>query len=141
LTRSSLKRKKKLAGRLAPCYVEILRRPGKEITISPRAIGAATLAVLRAIADGHRYGFEIIDRTGLPSGTVYPALTSLERRGLVTARWEGESAARAEARPRRRYYRVTGAGQAALVAAIERLKALGLGVVVHAPRGPDGAGA
>jgi DNA-binding PadR family transcriptional regulator len=77
----------------------------------------------------------------LPSGTVYPALTSLERRGLVTARWEGESAARAEARPRRRYYRVTGSGQAALTEAIERLKAMGLGVVVPAPRRPGGAGA
>jgi len=94
--------------------------------MSPRAIGAATLAVLQSVAEGHRYGFDIIDRTGLPSGTVYPALSTLERRGLVSARWEEESLARVEARPRRRYYRVTGAGQQALREALARLEQMGL---------------
>ncbi len=93
----------------------------------PRNLGTTTIAVLQAVAAGQRYGFEIIERTGLPSGTVYPALSSLERRGLLAARWEGQASARAEARPRRRYYRVTGAGQAALDAALARLEALGLG--------------
>ena len=34
--------------------------------------------VLQAIADGTRYGFDIADRTGLQTGTVYPALRRLE---------------------------------------------------------------
>jgi len=40
--------------------------------------------VLQALADGHRYGFDVIDHTGLPSGTVYPALAMLTRKGLVS---------------------------------------------------------
>src|SRR5688572_19862296 len=34
--------------------------------------------VLQAIASGYRYGFDVMDVTGLPSGTVYPALRKLE---------------------------------------------------------------
>jgi PadR family transcriptional regulator, regulatory protein PadR len=94
--------------------------------MSPRTLGTATIAVLQALADGVRYGFDVIDRTGLPSGTVYPALSSLERRGLVTSRWESEVVAQEEGRPRRRYYRVTGEGRAELAAAHRRLEALGL---------------
>lgn len=94
--------------------------------MSPRSLGTATLAVLQAVADGVRYGFDIIDRTGLPSGTVYPALSALERRGLVASRWESQRVAHADARPRRRYYRVTADGQAELAEARRRLEALGL---------------
>jgi hypothetical protein len=39
-----------------------------------------TAAVLLAIVHGHRYGFDIMDATGLPDGTVYPILRRLERR-------------------------------------------------------------
>lgn len=89
-------------------------------------MGHATVAVLRAIADGHAYGFDVIDRTKLASGTVYPALASLSRRGLVRARWESDSIAREGGRPRRRYYELTPAGDAELSAALERLRSLGL---------------
>jgi PadR family transcriptional regulator, regulatory protein PadR len=95
--------------------------------MSPRPIGYATIAVLQALADGHRYGFDIIDRTGLPSGTVYPSLTTLGRRGLVTSSWEDEQVAGAEGRPRRRYYQVTPAGAKALAEARQRFRAMGLG--------------
>jgi PadR family transcriptional regulator PadR len=84
----------------------------------PRSLGYATLAILRAMTDGARYGLDIMDRTGLASGTVYPTLGRLERRGYVRARWEAESVARSEGRPRRRYYRLTGAGESALRSAI-----------------------
>jgi DNA-binding PadR family transcriptional regulator len=107
--------------------------------MTPRSLGTATMAVLHAIADGHRYGFEIVDRTGLASGTVYPALSSLERRGLVTARWEGAGVARAEARPRRRYYRVTSAGQSELAEGLRRLEALGLSDAARSSRRLRGA--
>jgi len=93
--------------------------------MTPRPIGTTTIAVLRCVADGVEYGFDIIDRTGLASGTVYPALASLEQRGHVKSRWEDDALARAEGRPRRRYYRITAQGQEALAAAIERLGRMG----------------
>jgi PadR family transcriptional regulator len=96
--------------------------------MSPRGMGHATVAVLRAVADGHAYGFDVIDRTGLPSGTVYPALASLSRRGLVKARWEAQALAREQGRPRRRYYQLTPSGRSALCDALERLQSLGLAV-------------
>ena len=78
----------------------------------------ATGVVLEALAGGHRYGFDIMDASGLPDGTVYPALRRLERGGLVTSDWEVASAAHAAGRPPRRYYRLTAAGRRQL--AVER---------------------
>ena len=83
-----------------------------------RQLGYATVAVLRAMAAGARYGLDIIEATGLPSGTVYPALASSEKRGYVTGTWEPAAIAAREGRPRRRYYRLTSAGKAALAEAI-----------------------
>jgi hypothetical protein len=40
--------------------------------------------VLQAIARGYRYGFEIVDLTGLPTGTVYPARRSLTAVAVLT---------------------------------------------------------
>ena len=85
-----------------------------------------TALVLRAIADGRQYGFDIVDATGYPTGTVYPALRRLEREGYVTSSWESERTAHRDARPPRRYYEITPAGRAALADAVERLRALGL---------------
>ena len=73
-------------------------------------MSAAAVSVLRAIADGVEYGFDVIDRTGLPSGTVYPALSRLERDGYVRSAWEDADAAHQEGRPARRYYRITAPG-------------------------------
>jgi DNA-binding PadR family transcriptional regulator len=94
--------------------------------MSPRPLGYATLAVLKALAEGHRYGFDVIDHTGLPSGTVYPALSALSRRGLVRSDWEEVALAQSDGRPRRRYYQVTQEGRAVLRESLERLDALGL---------------
>jgi PadR family transcriptional regulator, regulatory protein PadR len=76
--------------------------------------------ILRTIECGYRYGFDVMEVTGLPSGTVYPALRRLERDGLITARWEDETVAFAEQRPARRYYRVTRGGKQALVRLVEK---------------------
>jgi DNA-binding PadR family transcriptional regulator len=70
--------------------------------------------VLVALARGIRHGFDVIDATGLPSGTVYPILHRFEHAGLVRARWEAVQRARDEQRPPRRYYELTGAGAEAL---------------------------
>lgn len=71
-----------------------------------------TAAVLLAIRAGHRYGFDLMDATGLPNGTVYPLLRRLERRGVLEGAWEQGEAAKAEQRPPRRYYRLTVQGEA-----------------------------
>lgn len=83
-----------------------------------------TAAVLLAIRRGHRYGFDIMDATGLPDGTVYPLLRRLERRGVLTAAWEDEAVARADQRPPRRYYGLTPVGEASLEEVAERFPAL-----------------
>jgi PadR family transcriptional regulator, regulatory protein PadR len=83
----------------------------------PAALSYAAAIVLHAIERGRRYGFEIMEATGLPSGTVYPALRRLEKSGLICARWERETVARAERRPARRYYQTTAAAEAALTVA------------------------
>ena len=79
-----------------------------------RRLGMSTVAVLRAIDDGHCYGFGIMDVTQLPGGTVYPALAKLERDQLVQSRWEDPTVAQDEKRPPRRYYDITDGGRAKL---------------------------
>ena len=39
----------------------------------------STAMILRAIGAGPIYGYTVMAATGLPSGTVYPALPRLER--------------------------------------------------------------
>lgn len=80
----------------------------------------ATVAVLWAVSRGHRYGFDIMEATGLPSGTVYPALRRLGRRRLLRSDWEENEVAREARRPRRKYYELTASGEAALVEASKR---------------------
>ena len=81
-----------------------------------------TTLVLQALANGFRHGFDVIDATGLPSGTVYPILRRLERETLVSARWEDASIAHEEQRPPRRYYELTAAGKAVLAAGLARYR-------------------
>ncbi len=90
-----------------------------------RGLGYATVAILSAVDQGHRYGLDMMEATDLPSGTVYPALGRLERRGLVRARWESDDVARREARPRRCYYQITKEGRRAMAEAAARFASLG----------------
>ena len=80
----------------------------------PRGMGMAALRVLQAIALGSAYGFDIIESTGLPSGTVYPALSRHERDGYVKSSWEDPHDAHQLRRPPRRYYRITPQGRRAI---------------------------
>jgi PadR family transcriptional regulator PadR len=80
----------------------------------PRPLGITSLRILGAVRDGVAYGLDIVQRTGMPSGTVYPTLGRLKRRGLVTARWEDQRIADRESRPRRRYYELTPDGREVL---------------------------
>ena len=76
--------------------------------------------ILHALARGAGYGFDIMEQTGLTSGTVYPALDRLEREGLARSRWEDAEVARAEKRPPRRYFEITDPGKSELIEAIRR---------------------
>ena len=93
-----------------------------------RRLSITAVSVLHAIADGYQYGFDVIDQTGLPSGTVYPALSRLERDGLVKSAWENEQDAHAEGRPARRYYKLTAPGAKALADAASYYRAMLPGV-------------
>jgi DNA-binding PadR family transcriptional regulator len=70
--------------------------------------------ILHAIHAGSIYGFSVMEKTGLPSGTVYPALRRLERDHLIRSEWEKQSIADKELRPPRKYYHVTSTGRATL---------------------------
>jgi DNA-binding PadR family transcriptional regulator len=76
--------------------------------------------VLQAIDAGDGYGFSVMQMTGLPSGTVYPAMRRLERDGLIRSQWERQSIADAEQRPARKYYRLTRSGRVVLEASQKR---------------------
>lgn len=83
-----------------------------------------TALVLQALTRGFHYGFDIMDATGLPSGTVYPILRRLDREGLLVSTWEKQVEAQREQRPPRRYYEITASGDRLLSDAGERYRAL-----------------
>jgi PadR family transcriptional regulator PadR len=83
-----------------------------------------TALVLKALAAGFHYGFDVMDATGLPSGTVYPILRRLDREGLLESSWEKQTSAQQEQRPPRRYYALTGAGERMLADALLRFPTL-----------------
>ena len=80
--------------------------------------------ILQALYNGYQYGFDIMDVTGLPSGTVYPALRRLEESLYVKSKWEKHSIAQEEARPPRKYYELTRNGKEALEEARKRYRLL-----------------
>jgi PadR family transcriptional regulator PadR len=79
--------------------------------------GCSEMAVLRVLADGPMYGYqlarEIEQRTGgalaLGHGTLYPLLYSLESKGLIEAVWKPSDEG-----PDRKYYSPTAKGRARL---------------------------
>lgn len=91
---------------------------------SRRSLGNVQVQILQAVARGVGHGFDIMDETELPSGTVYPALSRLERDGLVRSRWENARIAHLEKRPPRRYYEVTSVGRERLAEALLHYKDL-----------------
>lgn len=68
-----------------------------------------TTRVLSALAEdaaAWRYGYELSQKVGLGSGSLYPILMRLAERGLLEARWESGL----PGRPPRHFYRLTGDG-------------------------------
>jgi PadR family transcriptional regulator PadR len=78
--------------------------------------GHLDLLILAAVEPEPRHGYAVIEALraksagafDLPEGTIYPALHRLEKAGLLASRWS-----QYEGR-RRRTYRLTAAGKAAL---------------------------
>jgi PadR family transcriptional regulator, regulatory protein PadR len=87
-------------------------------------LSVAAVSVLQAVANGAVYGFDVIETTGLPSGTVYPALSRLERDGLLKSAWEDETQAHEDGRPARRNYRLTAPGTRALAESLAYYRSL-----------------
>lgn len=100
----------------------------------PRPLSAATALVLDALDRGFRHGFDILDATGLPSGTVYPILRRLEQDGLARSRWEPGKVAQQEQRPPRRYYLLTPAGTVLVAEARARFPLLAAAGLPARPR-------
>lgn len=76
--------------------------------------GALEFCVLAVIAEGEKYGYEIVrvlTERGLSTqeGTIYPLLSRLLKEGLVSATWQETSGSIP-----RKYYRTTAAGMTAL---------------------------
>lgn len=64
------------------------------------------LAVLVADPDGDHYGFDLMRRSGLASGTLYPILARLTEARWLEKHWEKLDPV-AAGRPARAYYRLT----------------------------------
>ena len=77
--------------------------------------GVLELAVLNALVDEQRYGYDLVKRLvavpglGVTEGTLYPLLSRLRTAGLVDARLEESPAG-----PARKYYRLTREGRRVL---------------------------
>jgi PadR family transcriptional regulator PadR len=83
-----------------------------------------TTLVLQALLQSHHHGFDIMDATGLPSGTVYPILRRLDAESYVRSRWEKDGLARREQRPPRRYYELTATGRQLAIEAGSRYRSI-----------------
>jgi PadR family transcriptional regulator, regulatory protein PadR len=99
------------------------RKPGSIVPLERDILEAAITLRGRGLAEAH--GFLLAKTIGdgadakrLTSyGTLYKALDRLERAGYLESRWEAPDYAAEAARPRRRFYRITGMGEYALAEA------------------------
>ena len=77
--------------------------------------GVLSLLLLQLLAEQESYGYQVVQRlheiglADILEGTVYPALSRLEREGRVSARLVSSNAG-----PARKYYRLTPVGYEAL---------------------------
>ena len=70
---------------------------------------AALIKIFLEDTQQPRFGLELIRITGQPSGSIYPSLAKFEHAGWLVGGKE-DIDPRAEGRPARRFYRLTGAG-------------------------------
>lgn len=79
--------------------------------------GSTPLLILTVLADGKKYGYQIMREMeqrsegyfSMTAALLYPALHELEQEGLVTSEWE-----EGDGKRRRKYYTLTEPGRQAL---------------------------
>jgi|ERR1700722_6023476 len=72
----------------------------------------SVLLLMLEAPDASWYGLELARKTGIKTGTIYPALARLERAGWLESAFEAVDPS-IEKRPRRRLYKLTGVGETA----------------------------
>src|ERR1700751_922971 len=92
-----------------PCQVDFYIGRMRRMVLEAK-LSHTSAMILQAIHAGYVYGFSIMEMTGLPSGTVYPAMRRLERDELIHSHWENQAIADSEQRPARKYYKVSADG-------------------------------
>lgn len=96
------------------------RKPGAILPLEESILSVAV--ELKRSGSGRFHGFELAKhlqhlneaRRLTAHGTLYKALSRMENAGLLESEWEDPQLAADDGRPRRRLYRVTGAGATAL---------------------------
>lgn len=88
-------------------YIDLAATHDQKITEQSERI----LAAFKHDVTAELSGSQIAPLVGLKPGTLYPALLRMHRLGWLSQRWEEIEPSEA-GRPRRRLYRLTGAGEA-----------------------------
>ena len=107
------------------------RRAGVILPLEASILGTAVELARGGVDEFH--GFELAKRLRddegrrnlTAHGTLYKALTRMEKAGLLASVWEDPDLATAEGRPRRRLYSITTEGRVALVQVEREAEALG----------------
>lgn len=101
------------------------RKAGTLLPIELSILEAALDLLLGGLEEFHGFmiATELAEKEGArlltAYGTLYKALGRMEKTGLLESHWEDSVIAETANRPRRRLYRVTAVGQAALTKAAE----------------------
>jgi len=105
------------------------RKPGTLLPIEVSILAAGVALALAGTREFHGYAVarELKEhgeaRRLTAHGTLYRALERLEQAGLLESQMEDAALAEAEQRPRRRLYRVTGAGERAYAEVVAQQRA------------------
>ena len=79
-----------------------------------------TLLAFREAPGSWRYGYDLMKRADLSSGTLYPLLARLAEDGWLESRWEESEL---PGKPPRQLYRLTASGRIQARQALERAQA------------------
>ena len=96
------------------------RKPGALLPIEESILAVVARMQRRGVRESHGYDIaqhlrDVSDTKRLTAyGTLYRALARLEKMGLLESRWEDPRIAARDARPVRRLYTITGAGEEAV---------------------------
>jgi PadR family transcriptional regulator PadR len=107
------------------------RKPGVILPLEASILGSAVELSRGGVEEFH--GFELAKRLRddegrrnlTAHGTLYKALTRMEKAGLLSSVWEDADHATGEGRPRRRLYSITMSGRSALIHVEREAEALG----------------